>query len=98
MENTVGSRFKKIRKILDMSQEELANFLNVTKQAISNIENSKSLPSISVMAKLAKEYNINLNYLIAEIGEIIIVKDKNYKSIRESLMEEVNKFLEARGV
>ncbi len=97
-ESTVGTRFKKIRKILDMSQEELASFLNVTKQAISNIENSKSLPSITVMAKLAKEYDINLNYLIAEIGEVVLTKDKNYKSIRDLLMEEVNKFLDERGV
>ena len=98
MENTVGKRFKKIRQILSMSQGELANILGITKQAVSNIENSKSMPSISVMSKLAKEYDINLNYLIAEIGDVISTKDKNYKSLRESLLKEVDIFLKARGV
>ena len=98
MENTVGNRFKKVRKVLNMSQGELASFLGITKQAVSNIENSKSMPSISVMAKLASKYNINLNYLIAEIGDIILLKDKNYKSLRDSLLDEVDNFLKARGV
>lgn len=98
MQNTVGSRFKKIRKILNLSQEELAKNLNITKQAISNIENSKSMPSIVSMSKLATKYNINLNYLIADSGEIYISKDENYKSLRNTLLEEVDEFLKARGI
>ena len=94
----IGTRIKKIRKLLDKSQEELANELNVTKQAISNIENSKSAPGINLLSKLLIDYDININYIIAGIGDVFITKEKTYQSIKKSLIEEVELFLEARGI
>ena len=83
---------------MNMSQDELAKILGITKQAVSNIENSKSMPSIASMSKLAKDYNINLNYLIADIGDVYSMRDKNYKTLRNTLLDEVDQFLKARGI
>ncbi len=94
----IGSRIKHIRKILNKSQEELACELSLTKQAISNIETSKSLPSMALLSKLLIDYDINLNYIVSGIGDIFISKEKTYKSLRNSLIKEVEEFLDSRGI
>ncbi len=97
MEN-IGIRFKNVRKLLKKSQDELAIELGITKQAISNIENSKSLPGLLLLSKLLIDYDINLNYIIAGIGDIFIEKEKTYKTLRTSLIEEVERLLDSRGI
>ena len=69
MKNT-GERIKRVRTILKMSQQDLANELNVTKQAISNIENSKCAPSLALLSKLLVDYNVNLNFIIGNVGAV----------------------------
>ena len=39
--NKIGLRIREIRRLLNKSQQELADELNITKQAISNVENGK---------------------------------------------------------
>ena len=96
--NEIGKRFKTIRKILNKSQEQFANDLQVSKQAISNIENSKSLPSIALMSKLLIDYNININYLLSGAGETFVCSNSKDTNLKTSIMQEVEKFLENRGI
>ena len=97
MEN-IGQRFKNVRKVLNMSQEEFAESLGVTKQAISNVEHSKSLPSTAVMNKMLLNFDVNLNYLVSEVGNMFVNQDKIYKSLRAQLMSEMETLLDARGI
>lgn len=97
MEN-IGNRIKNIRKILNKSQGELAQECGLTKQAISNIENSKSLPSIALLSKLLFDYGININYIIGGTGETFIDKEKTYDSLREAILKDVDHFLTCRGI
>lgn len=94
----IGNRIKKIRRLLNKSQEELALDLGLTKQAISNIENSKSLPSISILSKLLVNFNVNLNYLIGGIDGCFVADDKNFSELKKSLMKEVEEFLDSKGI
>ncbi len=94
----IGTRFKHIRKLLSKSQEELATDLNITKQAVSNIETCKSFPSIPLLYKLCYEFDVNLNYLVTGTGEIFTIKEKTYQSLRDSLIQEVETILNARGI
>jgi len=96
--NYIGLRFKEIRKLLAKSQEALANDLSVTKQAISNIENSKSSPSISILCKLQVDFNVNLNYLIAGFGNVFVDDVDNNSSLKKTILEEVENMLNSRGV
>lgn len=95
---TMGIRFKYVRKLLNKSQEDLATDLSVTKQAISNIETCKCFPSIPLLYKLACDYDVNLNYLVLGHGDIFRVKEKTYQSLRETLIQEVETILNARGI
>ena len=94
----IALRIKKVRQVMKLSQEALAQKLGVTKQAISNIENSKSAPSIQLLYKLAVDHNVNCNYIIAGIGSVFLNNEKSYETIRNSIIEEVEKMLDERGV
>lgn len=96
--NKISVRFKTIRKILNKSQEQLATELNVSKQAISNIENSKSLPSIALLSKLLIDYNVNINFLLSGVGDTFLNSNDSENSIKDSIIQEVEKYLEARGI
>lgn len=50
---------RKLRKIRHLSQIELANDLGVSKQCISNWENDNILPSVDMLVKIAKFFNIS---------------------------------------
>lgn len=57
---------KRLRKINNISQERLANDLGYSKQAVSNWEQSKNLPSVEVMKKLAEYFNVTIDELISD--------------------------------
>ena len=52
--NTIGSRIAQKRKDLGLTQEELAQQLGVSSQAVSKWENDISCPDISLLPSLAK--------------------------------------------
>ncbi len=68
---TLGNNIVKIRKDNNMSQEEFAEVFNVTRQTISNWENSKSYPDIQTLIKISDNFNISLDVLLKEDIELI---------------------------
>ncbi|MCM1284940.1 MAG: helix-turn-helix domain-containing protein [Acetobacter sp.] len=68
---SLGSNIVKIRKDNNMSQEEFAQIFNVTRQTISNWENSKSYPDIETLIKISDRYNISLDILLKEDMELV---------------------------
>lgn len=93
----LGSRIKLLRKHLGKSQEEFANVLGLTKQAISNMENSKSAPSPAVLYKLHTEFDVNLNYIITGLGDLYS-SSKGANALKETLLKEFEAMLSARGI
>lgn len=57
---------RRLRKINNISQEQLASDLGYSKQAVSNWEQSKNLPSVEVMKKLSNYFNVTIDELIAD--------------------------------
>ena len=94
----IGLRFKNIRNLLGKSQDMLASDLGITKQAISNIENSKSSPSITVLSKLSVDFKVNLNYLITGSGNVFVDFDANKETLRKTILLEVENMLNSRGI
>lgn len=64
MENNFGQILVAARKKKKMSQEELANRLNVTRQTVSNWERGIALPDITLFSRIANELNIDIKTLI----------------------------------
>lgn len=62
--NVIAKNIRKIRNAKDISQEELAKTLNVTRQAISKWENGKTQPDIDTLMAISKAFDIDLTELI----------------------------------
>lgn len=59
-----GERLKDLRTTKGISRSELANILGTTKQIVANWENNRSQPTITILVKLAKYFNVRVNYLL----------------------------------
>ena len=53
-----------LRKSRNLTQQDVANYLNYTDKAVSRWETGESLPDISVLEKLADYYGVDFEYLI----------------------------------
>ena len=64
MNETFGERFTRLRKKLSFKQEDIANKVNVSPQAVSKWENDISAPDISILPDLADILNVTLDELL----------------------------------
>ena len=60
----LGQRILELRTALGWSQVELAKRLSVAKQTVSNWENENIQPSIEMLVRLAKLFNVSTDYLL----------------------------------
>lgn len=68
MTNSIGQTIKKLRKERNLTQDELAEQLNVTAQAVSKWENETGLPDISQIIPLACVFGISTDILFGIEG------------------------------
>lgn len=61
---TLGQKIKKIRNKFGLSQEQLAEIINVSRQAITKWENDGGLPDVSNLQELSKVFGITVDYLL----------------------------------
>lgn len=66
-----AQQIKKLRAEKNLTQEQMAERLGVTRQAVSHWENDRNLPDIEVLILMSKAFGISLDELI--LGE----KDMN---------------------
>ncbi len=93
MVHSIGQTIKKLRKEHNLTQEELAEQLNVTAQAVSKWENETGLPDISQVVPLANVFGVPTNVLFGtanvncdeEVERIIICKNAKHYNKREHL-------------
>ena len=67
-----SQRLKKLRKDLNLRQDDLARACGVKLTAISKYENELIKPAFEMLSKIGMAYNVNLNWLINEIGGMFI--------------------------
>ena len=59
-----GEQFKKIRSEKNLTQEQVAARLHISRQAVSNWENNKNLPDIEMVVDIARTFQVSLDRLI----------------------------------
>ncbi len=80
--NKVNSMIKRLRLERGMNQEQFAEQLHVTRQAVSNWETGKNLPDVETLTQIAEHFGVSVEYLIygkeptADNGEKKFVWDK----------------------
>lgn len=77
MKESFGQRFQRLRKSANLTQEDVANKLNITAQAVSKWENDVSAPDISVLCELSEILNVSLDELMGkESGAVRLVTNQ----------------------
>lgn len=94
MNNNFSENLKKIRKDNNLSQEALAEMLNVSRQAISKWESKQAYPEMDKIIQLCDKFNLNIDDLlhkdIREIKSEVEAKKNINKYIDEFLNFIVN--------
>ena len=60
----IGTRIQELRKKKNISQEELANNMNVSRQAVSKWESNLSVPDIEKIIDLCEYFDVSADYLL----------------------------------
>lgn len=79
----LNENIKKLRIAMGMSQVDLAAKLGVSKQCVSNWENDNVLPSIEMLVKIAKFFNVSTDFLLD-------LDDKNTLDVSHLSIEEIS--------
>ena len=81
----LGKQIKKHRQEAQLSQEELANRVYVSRQTISNWENNKSYPDVNSLVLLSEIFQISLDKLIK--GDLDVMKEAIKKEEVEKMKQ-----------
>lgn len=83
----IGKFISECRKVKKITQSELAEQLGVTDRSVSNWENGKNMPDLSLFKPLCEILNITINELLS--GEKIN-KDNYQEKLEENIINTIN--------
>ncbi|MBQ6323797.1 MAG: helix-turn-helix domain-containing protein [Bacilli bacterium] len=89
----IGRFIAELRKEKNMTQQELADKLNITDRAISHWENGRSMPDAGVILELCKILNININELLSAKK----IKEEKYNERAEESLLEMRREIETQN-
>lgn len=73
-QTTIGKFIAKLRKEKNLSQQDLGDIIGVSSKTISKWECGNSLPDISLLEKISKSLDVNIDELLS--GKKIVKSDK----------------------
>lgn len=84
----IGERLAELRIKHNMTQEEFAERLDVSRQAVSKWELDKTLPDVNKLLKISELYQVNVDYLLKGTVEEPASDESNEEHISASLYQE----------
>nr|WP_300821792.1 helix-turn-helix transcriptional regulator [uncultured Acetatifactor sp.] len=70
-------RIKKIRKELDLTQQEFADRIGIKRGGVANYEIGRNEPADSVISLICREFNVNEQWLRDGTGEMFIEQTRD---------------------
>lgn len=90
MKETFGQRFARLRKAKNLRQEDIADKIGLSPQAISKWENDISLPDISLLGELSDILEVSLDDLLGkEVMKTTVVTEMGAKKNLNKMMLKV---------
>ena len=84
MKIKIGARVKELRKRHNVTQEQLAEALGVTNQAVSRWESENGYPDIEYIMPIASFFKVTANYLLDDGNNARLVKaDKKHDANKQ---------------
>lgn len=81
MDINIGSKIKALRLRENMTQEALAEKLNISFQSVSRWENGMSAPDISLIPVVARFFNVSTDYLFGMYDEELARNKDNFEKL-----------------
>ena len=95
MSITLGMKLKQLRKSQGLNQDQVAEYLNCQRQAVSMWERDQNRMTTENLEKLAKLFNIEISYLkydeqnLGALLEYKLCKEFGIKNLTEQEKEEL---------
>ena len=89
MDMTIGKRIAQLRREKGLTQEELANRMGVSPQAVSKWENDQTCPDISALPKLARLFGVTVDELLEgkeALPAVRMLPPEQRKDIKDMLL------------
>lgn len=80
----IGKKLKEARVNSGLTQEQVAEKINVSRQTVSNWENEKSYPDIISIISLSDLYNVSLDMLLKGDENMIKHLEESTNTVRET--------------
>lgn len=93
---TLGQKIKKIRMYYKETPENFARKLGVSPRTYSSYEYDERKPPVEFYFNMHTVYDVNLNWLIANDGDMLIMPE--YEKIEDSLTLRVENILRKNGL
>lgn len=68
----MNERLKKLRKTLDLTQQEFADRIGIKRNSLANYETGRNTPIDAIIVSICREFNVNENWLRTGEGEMFI--------------------------
>ncbi len=67
-----STRIRQLRKALGLTLREMSETLSIPLSTISKYEQGIIKPGVEILSKVALSYNVNLNWLLTDVGDMFI--------------------------
>ncbi len=91
----MSERLKKLRKALDLTQQEFADRIGSKRNTVAKYETEANTPSAAVVSLICREFNVNEDWLRNGVGDMFLPTDRNAdiaKLTKQLLNEENDSF------
>lgn len=91
----MNERLKKLRKALDLTQQEFADRIGIKRNSFANYETGRNTPIDAIIVSICREFNVNEDWLRDGIGDMFLPTDRNAdiaKLTKQLLNEENDSF------
>ncbi|WP_027409232.1 helix-turn-helix domain-containing protein [Anoxybacteroides tepidamans] len=82
----LADHLKYLRKQRNWTQEDVAQYLNISRSQISKWENGEMFPDLQSLAKLSDLYNVSIDFLVGR------------QTNKQQLLREVNRIYQTDGI
>lgn len=89
METTLGKRIAALRKEKELKQDDIAQLLDVSPQAVSKWENDQTCPDIGLLPKLAQILGVTTDELLSgkqELQAVRVLPPEERRDIKDMLL------------
>ena len=91
----MNERLKKLRKALDLTQQEFADRIGIKRNSFANYETGRNTPIDAIIISICREFNVSEDWLRDGIGDMFLPTERNAdiaKLTKQLLNEENDSF------